>query len=239
MYWIYCFFIIFNLFFCDIFFKLPLLSLTVSSLCLISFPLFLPILLLRFLTSGADAARPCALWPIFHWYSNETYPNIPSSLYSSPPLLFHLSWYPSSPPLPPLLPKPQSGSLDSVSSHFKQAWRSPCRQDPGTATSAQGGSYVYLDVCVCEGGSTSASEGWREDMQRYEQMSPGPEQQAGGMPQGKRCSEGPTPAAQPEEGGERRWTESLQTLHLCSPLLSSPCSPASPPAPLLTVQLDN
>lgn len=57
-----------------------------------------------------------------------------------------------------------------------------------------------------EGGSTSASEGWREDTPCYEQMSTGPEQQAGRMPRGKRCSEGPTPAAQPGKGGESRRT---------------------------------
>lgn len=53
-------------------------------------------------------------------------------------------------------------------------------------------------------GGTPASEGGREDTPCYQQMSPGPEQQAGGMPRGKRRSEGPTPAAQPEERGERR-----------------------------------
>lgn len=48
----------------------------------------------------------------------------------------------------------------------------------------------------------------------------------------ERHSEGPTPAALPGEGGETGdKPEFLQTLHLCSALLSSPCSSTSPPAP--------
>lgn len=63
--------------------------------CLLSTPLLLPvILLLRFLTFSAGTSQPCALCPASDWYCNETYPNIPSSLYCSPPLVLlhsHLS----------------------------------------------------------------------------------------------------------------------------------------------------
>lgn len=82
------------------------------------------------------------------WSCNEMYPNIRFSL-SCPhllPLCADISQYPSSVHPPPptttttsLLPRSPSGSLDSVSSHIKQAWRSPWRQGRGTTTSAQGG----------------------------------------------------------------------------------------------------
>lgn len=92
------------------------------------------------------------------------------------------------------------------------------------------GRHVAMCVRVFEeGGSTSASEGWREDTLWYEQMSPGPEQQVGVMPQGRWCSKGThpcSPAGREERGDE---PQALQALHLCSALLSSPCSLASPP----------
>lgn len=129
------------------------------------------------------------------------------------------------PPPPPLLPRSPSGSLDSVSSHIKQA--SPRRQDPGTTTSAQGG---MEGVLVGGGGRWKERGGeklWplrrrREDTPCYEQMSSGPKQQARGTLQGMyRVAEGPSLHFLPEEPEDKL---------LCpSPLFSSPRSPVSFP----------
>ena len=167
-----------------------------------------------------DIPNP-VLCPAPDWYCNETYPNIPSSLFL--PSLRLLSFLvPILTPLPPVLPEPLSGSLDSVSSHIKRAWRSPRRQDPGTATSAQGGMrgcvWGVLRPLRGEGGHAML----RADVT-------GTRTAGWGDAAGKeRRREGPTPAAQPGERGERRCVSKHSPF--CSPFLSSPCSPSPPPA---------
>lgn len=183
-----------------------------------------------FQPSSEAASQLCGLCLASDSYYNETHPNIPFSLYSSPPpphLLPWLScfpWYPTSPPtLPTLLPRSPSGSLDSVSSHFKRAQRDPRREDPGTRTSARGGM-----CCVV----LQRPRGWGGHAVLRADVT-GSWAAGWGDAAGKeRHSEGPTPAALPGEGGETGdKPEFLQTLHLCSALLSSPCSSTSPPAP--------
>ena len=210
---------------------------------LVSSPLLLPIMhLFRFVTSSAGMSQLHALCPCSDLYCNEPCPNIPSSLYSPPPAPpppppqpTPISCrYPSSPRLPPLLPEPLSGSLDSVSSHIKRAWRSPRGQDPGSATSARGGKRG------CEGGGVDSGlrkgGGGGGCTSCYKQMSLGPEQQAGGGGRRGERDVARDPPLQPGPGRGKRGDEPefLQTLHLCSPsplLTLPPGSPPAPPAP--------
>lgn len=211
-----------------------------SSSCLIYF-LFMSFLLLHSHLPPEHFRPPvkqhlssvvCA-WPLIHIIMRR----IPTShFHSLPHLLPWLScfpWYPTSPPaLPTLLPRSPSGSLDSVSSHFKRAQRDPRREDPGTRTSARGGM-----CCVV----LQRPRGWGGDTQCYEQMSLGAEQQAGGMPQGKRdIVRGPP--LQPCLGkGEREEINLSFSKHSTFALLSSPHLAAQLPLllPILTVHLGN
>lgn len=167
--------------------------------------------------------------------------SLPPCTFTPPSLLLPPWWYPSS---PPLLPEPLSGSLDSVSSHIKRAWRSPRRQDPGTATSARGETRGCMCVCECEWGAPASEGGrwWAGGGHRAtSRCHRDPNSRLGGRRGGKRDGTR-DPPLQPSLGREERGDqpESLQTLHLCSPLLSSPCKPSSPRLlPLLTVQLGN
>lgn len=111
------------------------------------------------------------------------------------------------------------------------------RPDTHHAGKTQGPQHLHGEACGGVRGRLRPLRGWGgEDTPCYEQMSPGPEQQAGGMPRGKRRSEGPTPAAQPGEGGG---INPGLSKHSSFTSLSSPCSPLPPPIPLLTVQLGN
>lgn len=77
-------------------------------------------------------------------------------------------------------------------------------------------------------GGTPASEGGREDTSCNEQMSPGPKQQAGGLPQGERDVEGPTLAFQPGEPGRKAMNLILSELS-SAPLSLQASSPSCSP----------